>query len=69
MEDPRDLQVSEEITQYTRLKGSMAKTAEILLLVRPDYTIYDELRRTEDFQVFADMRLAGVEVGLKRCTP
>jgi len=60
MEDPRDLQVSEEITQYTRLKGSMAKTAEILLLVRPDYTIYDELRRTEDFQVFADMRLAGV---------
>ncbi|MCX8172437.1 MAG: KH domain-containing protein, partial [Archaeoglobaceae archaeon] len=26
----------------------------------PDYTIYDELRRTSDFQVFADMRLAGV---------
>jgi len=60
MEDPRDLQVPDEITQYTRLNGSMAKTAEVLLLVRPDYTIYDELRRTEDFQVFADMRLAGV---------
>ncbi|HHE04702.1 MAG TPA: ATPase [candidate division WOR-3 bacterium] len=60
MEDPRDLQVPDDITQYTRLDNSMAKTAEVLLLVRPDYTIYDELRRTEDFQVFADMRLAGV---------
>ncbi|MFW6384310.1 MAG: KH domain-containing protein, partial [Halodesulfurarchaeum sp.] len=25
-----------------------------------DYTIYDEVRKTEDFEVFADMRLAGV---------
>ena len=60
MEKPRDLQVSEEITQYTALKGSMAKTADILLLTRPDFTVFDEMRRTEDFQVFSDMRLAGV---------
>lgn len=60
MEKPRDLQVSEEITQYTSLRGSMAKTADILLLTRPDFTIFDEMRITEDFQVFADMRLAGV---------
>jgi ATPase len=60
MEKPRDLQVSEEITQYTSLRGSMAKTADILLLTRPDFTVFDEMRRTEDFQVFADMRLAGV---------
>lgn len=60
MEKPRDLQVSEEITQYTSLSGSMAKTADILLLTRPDFTIFDEMRRTEDFRVFADMRLAGV---------
>ncbi|MFQ6050481.1 MAG: PINc/VapC family ATPase [Candidatus Hydrothermarchaeota archaeon] len=60
MESPRDLQVTEEITQYSPLEGSMEKTADILLLVRPDYTIYDELRKTSDFQVFADMRLAGV---------
>jgi len=60
MESPRDLQVSEEITQYTALEGDMAKTADLLLLVRPDYTIYDELRKTSDFQIFADMRLAGV---------
>jgi len=60
MEKPRDLEVSEEITQYTALEGDMANTADVLLLVRPDYTIFDEMRRTEDFQVFADMRLAGV---------
>ena len=60
MEKPRDLQVSDEITQYTSLRGSMAKTADILLLTRPDFTMFDEMRRTEDFQVFADMRLAGV---------
>ncbi len=60
MESPRDLQVSEEITQYTKLKNSFANTADILLLVRPDYTIFDEVRKTEDFEVFADMRLAGI---------
>jgi len=60
MEKPRDLEVSDEITQYTALEGDMANTADVLLLVRPDYTIFDEMRRTEDFQVFADMRLAGV---------
>lgn len=60
MESPRDLQVPDEITQYTALEGDMAKTSDILLLVRPDYTIYDEVRKTHDFEIFADMRLAGV---------
>ncbi len=60
MESPRDLMVSDEITQYAPLEGDMEKTADILLLVRPDYTIYDEVRKTKDFQIFADMRLAGV---------
>jgi ATPase len=60
MEKPRDLQVGDDITQYTELGGSMANTADSLLMVRPDYTIYDEVRKTDDFEVFADMRLAGV---------
>jgi len=60
MESPRDLMVRDEITQYAPLEGDMSLTADILLLVRPDYTIYDELRKTSDFQTFADMRLAGV---------
>ncbi|WNY28199.1 hypothetical protein MmiEs2_03830 [Methanimicrococcus stummii] len=60
MESPRDLQVPTEITQYAPLEGKMENTADLLLLVRPDYTIYDEVRKTQDFMLFADMRLAGV---------
>nr|WP_305556613.1 ATPase, T2SS/T4P/T4SS family [Methanobrevibacter sp. V74] len=60
MESPRDLQLPNEITQYSPLEGSMENTADVLLLVRPDYTIYDELRKNNDFNIFADMRLAGV---------
>jgi ATPase len=59
-ESPRDLQVGDEVTQYAPLEGSFEKAAEILLLVRPDYTIFDEVRKSNDFEVFADMRLAGV---------
>ncbi|KZX14096.1 PINc/VapC family ATPase [Methanobrevibacter filiformis] len=60
MESPRDLQLSDEITQYSALEGNMENTSDILLLVRPDFTIYDELRKSHDFHIFADMRLAGV---------
>lgn len=60
METPRDLQLPDEITQYGPLDGSMENTADVLLLVRSDYTIYDELRKNSDFSIFADMRLAGV---------
>jgi ATPase, PilT family len=60
MEAPRDLQVPDHITQYTSLEGSMEGTADVLLLVRPDYVIFDELRKMEHFRIFADMRLAGV---------
>lgn len=60
MESPRDLQVGDTITQYAPLEGDMENTADILLLVRPDFTIYDELRKNHDFNIFADMRLAGV---------
>ncbi|MEM3060869.1 MAG: PINc/VapC family ATPase [Candidatus Bathyarchaeia archaeon] len=60
LESPRDLQVGPEITQYGPLEGDFEKTAEILLLVRPDYSVFDEIRKTKDFKVFSDMRLAGV---------
>ena len=29
-------------------------------MVRPDYTVFDEIRKTEEFQIFGDMRLAGI---------
>ncbi|MGQ0771177.1 MAG: PINc/VapC family ATPase [Nitrososphaerota archaeon] len=59
-ESPRDLQVDDGITQYTKLEGSFENSADILLLVRPDYTIFDEVRQRGDFRVFADLRLSGV---------
>ena len=59
-ESPRDLQVNSGVTQYSKLDGSFDNSADILLLVRPDYTIFDEVRRREDFQTFADLRLTGV---------
>jgi len=59
-ESPRDLQVDPGITQYTRLDGSFENSADVLLLVRPDYTIFDEVRRREDFRIFSDLRLTGV---------
>ncbi|MBN2478490.1 Flp pilus assembly complex ATPase component TadA [Candidatus Micrarchaeota archaeon] len=60
MESPRDLRVNKEITQYMALEGSFENTKEILLLVRPDYTFYDEMRKIVDFHVYADMRMAGI---------
>lgn len=60
MEHPRDLQLPPEVTQYAPFDGSFAKTADILLLVRPDYVVFDEIRKTKDFETFSDMRLAGI---------
>ncbi len=59
-ESPRDLQVDPGVTQYSKLDGTFDNSADILLLVRPDYTIFDEVRRREDFVTFADLRLTGV---------
>lgn len=60
MEKPRDLDVGPDITQYSELEEKMENTGDFLLLVRPDYTVYDEVRKTDDFEVYSDMRMAGV---------
>lgn len=60
MEKPRDLDVGADITQYTELEDSMENTGDFLLLARPDFTVFDEVRKTSDFEVFSDMRMAGV---------
>ena len=49
----------ETITQLAISHGSSEK-CDILLLSRPDYTIFDEIRNTKDFELFADLRLSGV---------
>ncbi len=60
LESVRDLQVRPEITQYTKLEGNLENSADILLLVRPDFTIFDEIRVFGDFKIFSDFRLSGV---------
>ena len=60
VEAPRDLILPERITQYAISYGDAQEIHDILLLSRPDYTIFDEMRNTDDFKLFADLRLAGV---------
>ncbi|MHA2307136.1 MAG: ATPase, T2SS/T4P/T4SS family, partial [Candidatus Hodarchaeales archaeon] len=60
IESPRDLDLKPEITQYSKNFGTHTEIHDILLLSRPDYTIYDEIRDTEDFKLYTDLRLAGI---------
>lgn len=69
VEAPRDLVLPDEVTQYAISHGSSQEIHDILLLSRPDYTIFDEMRNTEDFRLFADLRLSGVGmVGVMHAT-
>jgi len=60
IESPRDLQLGPEITQYNKSMASNSEMHDILLLSRPDYTIFDEVRDTNDFKLYADLRLSGI---------
>jgi ATPase len=60
VEAPRDLVVPKEVTQYSLSNSTAEEIRDVLLLNRPDYTIFDEMRNTHHFQLFADLRLAGV---------
>ena len=60
VEAPRDLVLPEEITQLSLRQGTPEEIHDILLLSRPDYTIFDEMRNTKDFLLYTDLRLAGV---------
>jgi ATPase len=60
VEAPRDLILNDEITQYAISHGTYQEMHDILLLSRPDYTLFDEMRNTQDFELFSDLRLSGV---------
>jgi len=60
IEAPRDLILPENITQYSVSQGSPQEIHDVLLLSRPDYTIFDEMRNTNDFRLFSDLRLSGI---------
>ncbi len=60
IESPRDMMLGPEITQYSKNYAEMGELHDILLLSRPDYTVFDELRSDEDFKLYIDLRLAGI---------
>jgi len=60
IEAPRDLQVDPTITQLSFFHASHQEIRDILLLTRPDVTIFDEVRNQEDFHLYKDLRLAGI---------
>jgi len=60
IESPRDLLVPEEVTQYSFSYAPHNEIRDILLLSRPDFTVYDEVRNAEDFVLFKDLRLTGI---------
>jgi ATPase len=60
VESPRDLDLKAAITQYSKNFGSSTELHDILLLSRPDYTIFDEVRDTHDFRLYTDLRLSGI---------
>ncbi len=60
VESPRDLQVEDIITQYSKNFATSQEIHDILLLARPDYVVFDEMRDTPDFKLYVDLRLAGV---------
>ena len=60
IEAPRDLVVPNSITQLALNRGTPEEIHDILLLSRPDYSLFDEMRNPQDFSLFADLRLAGI---------
>ncbi len=60
IEAPRDLIVPKEVTQYSLSHASAEEIRDVLLLNRPDYTIFDEMRNTDHFKLYSDLRLSGV---------
>ncbi len=62
VESPRDLVLSDKITQYSKNLSSSEEIHDILFLSRPDYIIFDEMRDTPDFKLYVDLRLGGSNV-------
>lgn len=60
IESPRDMQLPVDVTQYSKTYATSEELHDVLLLSRPDYTFFDEMRDTKDFELYADLRLAGV---------
>lgn len=60
IEAPRDVKAEGNVTQYGLSHTSHNEIRDILLLTRPDITLFDEVRNKEDFHLYKDLRLAGI---------
>jgi len=60
IESPRDLLVPKDVVQYSFTYWSHDELRDILLLSRPDFAIYDEVRNKPDFELYKDLRLTGI---------
>jgi len=60
VEAPRDVQAEWHVTQYWLAHTTHNEIRDILLLTRPDITLFDEVRNKEDFHLYKDLRLAGI---------
>jgi ATPase len=60
IESPRDMVLPPEVVQYSKNFAEKDELHDILLLSRPDYTFFDELRGDDDFRLYVDLRLAGI---------
>ena len=69
IESPRDMSLPPNVVQYSKNFAVKDELHDILLLSRPDYTFFDELRGDEDFKLYVDLRLAGIGmVGVMHAT-
>jgi len=62
VENPRGWALDKEITRIAaeKAKDKVKNIKDYLLLARPDYVLYDEVRSEEDFGLLIDLRLAGI---------
>ena len=60
LESPRDLQVPHNVTQYSMKHAEHDTIRDILLLSRPDYVFFDEIRNHKDFWFYSDLRLSWI---------
>jgi ATPase len=59
VESPRDLQLPDAVTQYSKNFTEKGEMHDILFLSRPDNVLFDEMRSTPDFELYTDLRLGG----------
>jgi len=62
IESPRDLVLTDRITQYSKNFASSEEIHDILFLSRPDYILFDEIRDTPDFELYTDLKLGAANV-------